>query len=129
MAKITNNDPIPEFPTFAPLESFGTVVEEYDATLTNPESFFLIAKESPNILKFRVNPDFGGSISDIDAIFVTIPGYFPDDFEQQVYQGQAEAAHLSASIILSIDLGVPVEDVIKPGAIILARIRWAITIS
>lgn len=138
MGKITNKNPIPNYPAepFAPLESFGIVSVEYDATIDEVSSFFFIAQTlvvqpaGPPLTAFllRVNPDLAGSVSDIDGIYLTIPGYSPDDFEQQVYQAEDHAPWDSSTITLTLPLGIPVEKVIKPGAILLIRIRWAITI-
>ena len=128
MGKVTNMNVIPDFPVFAPLDTFGNVVVEYDATIDEVTNFFFLSKDGPNTLVFRVDPELAGSISNIDAVFLTIPGYAPGDFEQQIYEGSAEAPFTSSQIRIFIDLGTPVENVIKPGVILLIRVRWAKTI-
>jgi hypothetical protein len=124
-SKIINNDPIPEFPNFAPLG----IRLDYDATITNPTVELNIAKDGTNFI-VRVIPLLGIplSVGSIDAVFVTIPGYAPDEFSQQVYAGEIQAPFNSGNIDVVIDLETAVENIINPGTVIMTRIRWAETI-
>lgn len=136
MAKITKDEAITITPK--PLENFGDVVEEYNAATKNPASFFFISQED-GVFIVRLNPDLGETVGSIDNLTVTIPVYGPvcsgpantQDCNKQVYQGSASAPFNSNRIEVPIeiaDIDLTVEDIIKPGAILLLRIRWAKTV-
>jgi len=134
MAKITNNDVIPTFPDFAPLEGFGDVVEEYNSATANPPSLFLISQET-DTLYFRLVPDFGGtgaSIGNIDSLTITIPSYSPScpgDCQIPVFRGVSNGPYTSSQIEIPIDVSpFSATDVAKMGAIFLLRIRWVTTV-
>lgn len=129
MSKITNNDPIPTYPTFFPLQTFDGTIEEYNAITSNPPSFLSISKEGTTFW-IRLEPDFGGtgaSIGTIDNLSVTIPVYgsnCPGECDKKVYKGSANFPFSTSFIEIPIDLETTVEDIIKPGTILLIRIRW-----
>lgn len=129
MAKITNNDPIPAYPTFAPLQTFDSIVEEYNAITDNPDSNISISQDG-TLFYLRLEPDFGAteaSIGNIDNVTFTIPVYGPDcpgDCDKQVYQvsvQQPPGGWTTSFIETFIDIETTVTDVIKPGVILLDR--------
>jgi len=135
MAKITNVGVIPTFSEFAPLENFGSVIEEYNAATSNPPSLFAISQENSTFY-MRLRPDFGGtgaSISNIDEFTVTLPSYGPScpgGCEIPIFGASEPVLSGSSEIILSIDVSpFAVTDVVKIGTIILLRIRWVTTVS
>lgn len=135
MSKIINSRVIPTFSEFAPLENFGSVIEEYNSATSNPPSLFAISQEDSKFY-LRLRPDFGGttgaSIGNISEFTATISSYGPScpgACEIPIFSASESVLPGSSEILLSIDVSpFKVTDVVKVGTNISLRIRWVSTV-